>query len=50
MKWFNPTKKQHWLPILAIARGAFLTSCQVPTSMNSNDPEYVTINDSASVF
>lgn len=50
MKPFELDKHMKWFPVMGALAVSCLTSCQVPTSMNSNDPEYITINDSASVF
>jgi len=50
MKPLNLSKQQKWFPVMGALTLGCLTGCQVPTSMNSNDPEYITINDSASVF
>lgn len=50
MKPFDLTKHQRWLPAVGALTFGCLTGCQIPSSMNSNDPEYLTVNDSASVF
>ncbi|MEM9016475.1 MAG: TolC family protein [Verrucomicrobiota bacterium] len=38
-----------WL-LLMLPAFLFLTSCQIPTGMYSDEPEYLTVNDSATVF